>query len=87
MDVRPEVAWFAEQMEKQLRSHDAKKGERGWQRLADGYLDNELAGEVAEFRAAIRLGDAGEIIHEAADVANLAMMIADNARRREGGKE
>ena len=79
------VIEFAVEMERQLQDNDHKSG---W-----GHLDLEdllkmLKEEVEELERAICQGDIlippgkkeiNKIIHEAADVANFAMMIADNA--------
>lgn len=70
-NCRPEVLAFAGEMERKLRQNDHKLH---WRECALPYLRSCLDGEVAELRAANSL-DA--IRAEAADVANLAMMIAD----------
>ncbi len=82
--VREPVRWFAGEMERQLRHNDNKTG---WGHLRKDRLLVYLAGEIGELALAASPED---IIHEAADVANFAMMIADNTRataalkRREG---
>ncbi len=80
--VRESVRWFAGEMEQELRHHDDKTG---WIYLDKVWLLRHLAGELVELSMA---ASKENIIHEAADVANFAMMIADNARatlkRREG---
>ena len=75
--VRPAVRWFAEQMESALRRNDHKSGWRG---------DSHDALLARLYEECLELGQACKdqsptIIAEAADVANFAMMIADNARR------
>ncbi len=50
-----------------------------WSRSTDAYLMRRLVQETKELRNALKKGDAKEIGREAADVANFAMMIADNA--------
>jgi hypothetical protein len=76
-ELRPEVAAFAEAMELQLR----KNGWKGhWRYCTGTYLFNRIRGEVNELS---RASTAEERLKEAADVANFAMMIADNAKRRE----
>ncbi len=79
IDVRPEVAWFAEQMEKRLRANDHKGG---WKHEHLFWLLGKLMEEVGEVADCIvnRHGTKAAIISEAADVGNLALMIADNAR-------
>lgn len=84
--VRPEVLWFAKEMERQLRGHDRAKGKQGWKGMSFDELFVLLDGEMKELGiefADDRDGSLRGMIHEAADLANIAMMIADNARRRE----
>ena len=85
MKLRHEVAWFAEQMERQLRAHDAAKGEHGWNHLSLLDLRGFLREETDELDAALHGSPGGclAVVHEAADVANIVMMIADNVRRRD----
>jgi len=73
--MRGEVVWFAEHMEGQLREND-HKGVDGWKTMSLKWLMHRLRQEINELERAI----AGEknVIEEAADVANFAMMIADN---------
>jgi len=64
----------------------AKLGENAWKspwsKSSVKWLRNRLRQEVAELGRAIRNGDTAEAVaREAADVANFAMMIADNYRR------
>jgi transposase len=83
MVLRPAVQWFAEEMERQLRIHDRTKGEEGWREMSEDELFLHLNSEYNELWVAMQDDLATEsIIHEAADLANIAMMIADNARRR-----
>ena len=80
LKLRPEVQWFAEQMERTLRKNDHKGG---WQVDSSGALLTRLKEETEELQAALIQGQdiAPEYsIKEAADVANFAMMLADNAR-------
>ena len=95
MNLRPEVSWFARQMERTLRKHDAKGG---WDGCEISDLQCALKREVREMRQAIMFLRAAEdrayrnntqlrrsklerVIEEATDVANYAMMIADNTNR------
>jgi len=74
--LRPELKWFAIQMELKLRANDHK------QHLKDGsmdYLIMRLGQEIGELLEAIQKGDPDEIVKESADGSNFLMMIADNA--------
>ena len=81
--LRPAVQWFAEEMERQLRTHDRTKGEEGWREMSEDELLLLLNDEYDELLWAIR-DDLGpeSTIHESTDIAAICMMIADNARRR-----
>jgi NTP pyrophosphatase (non-canonical NTP hydrolase) len=77
---RLEVLWFADRMENELRANDHKDG---WGDLSERWLLNRLRQETKELQRVLGEGvPADRIISEAADVANFAMMIADNARDR-----
>ena len=88
IELRPEVRWFAEQMELQLQANDWKGG---WHNDGLAPLYGRLREEMQELEYAIFprwQKAAGRILLEAADVANFAMMLADNAQReasRAGG--
>lgn len=84
IELRPEVRWFAEQMELKLRENDHKGG---WSKCPVDYLFSRLGQEVMELDKALDFHiDFDGAISEAADVANFAMMIADNVHRaRVGG--
>lgn len=71
LELRPEVARFAQLMERRLRANDHKGGWRGDTPHA---LLRRLREETDELYLAITAEDVG---NEAADVANFAMMIAD----------
>lgn len=75
MSIRKEVMWFARKMEEKLRENDFKGH---WSDSSEQDLLDGLKEEVRELYAAITLN---EIVDEAVDVANMAMMIADNANR------
>lgn len=81
VQLRPAVQQFAEYMEKVLKHNDHKGG---WNECTDDYLLDRLQEEVKELISAVRGRKARNpelrIRNEAADVANFAMMIADNAR-------
>jgi SOS-response transcriptional repressor LexA len=72
--LRPEVQWFAEQMEQALRENDYKSG---WKDEHQSWLLGEL------HRNAGKIFDSGYSLRRLVNTANFAMMIADNAR---GGK-
>lgn len=76
MKIRPEVQWFAEQMEKKLQQNDHKKH---WSTLNQIHLFTRLHHEMVELREAIAYRDPSEVVKEAADVANFCLFIADNA--------
>ena len=75
---RPEVLAFADAMEAKLKENDRK---RHWYRLGMQTLSMRLTQEREELRRAVKSGDPAEVLREAADVANFAMMIADMVRR------
>ena len=81
--LRPEVQWFAEQMEAKLRLNDYKGG---WQDESPSYFLQRMADEWRELAHTIDLATMHEaspkdIIAECADIANFAMMVADVARK------
>lgn len=83
MKVREPVQWFAEQMERKLRENEHKGG---WDDCNLYWLIQRIREETNELVHAVDLHrDLGaskeNIIREAADVANLAMMVADIARK------
>lgn len=76
--MREELQRFALDMERQLQANDHKPG---WSHDALWSLLSRLRQETDELSSAIDSGSPQRIIDEAADVANFAMMIADNTRR------
>jgi NTP pyrophosphatase (non-canonical NTP hydrolase) len=81
--MREQVKWFAEQMENKLKENDHKGG---WDNCNVYWLWQRLQDESGELLTAINLyrdlgADKNNIIKEAADVANFAMMIADIVRK------
>jgi NTP pyrophosphatase (non-canonical NTP hydrolase) len=92
--IREEVAAFATHMESKLRENDYKGG---WKNDGLGSLVNRAVEELQELQRAVGAFEhvryspsttaedlkaaAREVLREAADVANFAMMIADNADR------
>lgn len=95
LQLRPEVSWFAQQMEQVLRANDHKPGWKDWSRVeAFERLEDEteeLRQALGVFRPKATLEERMAIvIKEAVDVANFAMMIADITRmdrERKGGTE
>lgn len=79
LDMRPEVQLFAMAMETRLRENDAQKGEKGWDDISRWVLHENLVEEVGELRWAIDNDAEGNVLEEAADVGNFAMMIFDKA--------
>lgn len=79
---RTSVDWFARNMELKLRENDHKGG---WGKCEHSWLLDRLKQEVAELEKALDQVDNQEnVIREAADVANFALMIADLAGRLYG---
>lgn len=76
------VLWFAGEMYEKLEKN---KHKGGWKDCDKKYLLNRLKQEVAELNLACSVSDGiidpNDIRREAADVANFAMMIADNFGR------
>lgn len=82
--MRPAVKWYGDRMEDKLIAND---GKHDWNDTDLDYLYNRLLQEVVELRDAIRDYQTWrssiasstaviEIVREAADVGNFAMMIA-----------
>lgn len=72
--LRKEVKWFANLMEEVLKENDYKSG---WKKIANSELVLRLLQEVGELIEAL-INEDDFIEYESADVANIAMMIADN---------
>lgn len=93
--MRPEVVWFSIQMEKVLRDHDHKGG---WDECENRWLFTRLEEEIGELHEALNVGWLERIegygkaltinrkraIKECVDIANFAMMIADNIQHKRG---
>lgn len=77
-ELSKQLGWFAGKMAQKLRENDHKGS---WAGLDNNYLEQRLYQEFIELTEAITKGNPDEIIAEAADVANFALMIADNANR------
>jgi len=85
IDLRPEVKWFAEVMESKLRKYDNEKGISGWKEESRLWLYARLVQELLELHEALteEIPLEENILEECADVANVAMMIADKGREKE----
>lgn len=73
--MRAALKWFATVMEAKLQRNDHKAH---WSGMTLRQLRYRLQQELGELDRALAGGDTANIILEAADVANFAMMIADN---------
>lgn len=89
--LRDSVQWFAEIMEEVLRKHDSNRGVKGWIYALDDWENEwyfkrlkEEVEELTSIQEGSILARDHQLISEAADVANFAMMIADRARTRIG---
>jgi hypothetical protein len=85
--LREPLAWFSQRMEEKLQANDHKGH---WSNCTMTYLRNRINEELKELELALNgdhpLGytsaEAHRIVLEAADVANFALMIADNVRSK-----
>ena len=68
------VKWFGRQMEVKLRENDHKEG---WLGCAEEFLLDKLDEELDELKRAVKDCAAALITEECADLANIAMMLAD----------
>jgi len=80
MELRETIEWFAGYMESKLREHDKDKGKHGWVDCANSHLFDLIKTEVLKLEKALSNMDHCSItvMRSAADLANFAMMIADN---------
>jgi len=79
-ELCPEVIAFAHLMQHKLKmnAHRDSSGKRGWKSCSPQFLMDKLYEEVLELTIAIHEGDSAKSIRqEAADVGNIAMMLAD----------
>ena len=79
IELRPEVQWFAEQMELRLRANDHKGG---WLDEDNLWLWTRIGEEWQELHDALHMRPRNHqaVIREAVDVSNFAMMVADQHR-------
>ena len=78
--TRPWVDAFADEMEKRLAANRHKGDREGWVKLRPPVLMELLTKEHDELWAEIQADphyNRARVLHECADVANFAMMIAD----------
>lgn len=81
----PTVTMFAEAMKDGL---DVNEHKGGWEDCSEEFLIAKLAEEFAEFVQAVKGEESAEAIREeAADLANVAMMLADNCGAFDVGEE
>jgi len=87
---RPVVIWFAEWMEVKLEENDHKGG---WDDMGFPELIERMKDEIQELESVIdkNIDDpvirARAVLRECADIANFAMMIADNVKLQEPPKD
>lgn len=77
--IRSSVKWFASEMIKTL-TLPRNMAKAHWSMATKDFLFDSLRAEVKELKWAMENGSTDLIVHEATDIANFAMMIADNAR-------
>lgn len=70
----PAVQWFAMSMERKL---DLNRHKGTWIHCTPNELLKRLKEETQELEDEIKTGNLDNVLQEAADVANFAMMIAD----------
>jgi hypothetical protein len=76
--LRKEVNWFAHEMEKQLKANEHKPG---WSHCPYEFLINELERNLHRIKHSSVAYS--EFRRRCANIANFAMMLADNDRREE----
>jgi len=78
-EPRDDIVKFSKAMETKLLRDDEKKGVDGWRKADHMTLLKHLIDEVMELKDAIDNGTPYDVYFEAADIANFAMMIAENS--------
>lgn len=82
-EVLPEIAAFARVMDAKIKGHNIDRGEYGWRTASPARLMEWLDRYVEALRDAVTLPslarDPAKVTSKAANIANLAMMIADVA--------
>lgn len=85
-EIRPEVLWFAKQMELKLREKDEKKGKEGWKGIPPSVFMINIRQETDELYNEVSKTvdyDLSRVISECCDIANFAMMVASNSREEQ----
>jgi len=77
--VRPVIEWFTGMMWSKLQQNTKKVH---WKKLSYNELFKMLVAELVELNDAHGRNEPNEEVLECADVANIAMMLADKARGR-----
>lgn len=85
LELRQNLSWFAEEMEGVLRENDHKHPiatHRLFRKMVDEIfeLDREMSKGNTQFMSCVPKVIAKQVIKEAVDVANFAMMIANKYR-------
>lgn len=78
--ARAEIEWFSLYMELKLRENEHKGRDIENGTLEYAYAICRLEEELVELKRAVASGGPGDIILEAADVANFALAVARAAR-------
>ena len=74
-ELRSEVKGFAQAMELRMRQFDERHGFDGYMRVQTSDLYLQLGKEIGSLAVALCSGDHRAILREAADAANVAMLI------------
>ena len=73
----PEFGLFAQAMDRELRANRNKGGPAAWREDGSQRMLTELTYHQGKLANAVQRGNVHEVLEFAADVANLAMMVAD----------
>ena len=76
--LRDSVQWFATCMEVRLRENDDKGG---WSDVPDEHLLEMITSRLWKAQTALSDGDHITVVNELADLANFAMMLAENVHQ------
>jgi hypothetical protein len=85
--LRPEVLAFARVMSAKIDGHNHDRGEHGWRSATPAHLMGWLESYVTALSYALDASTMDAVLGKAANVANLAMMIADVAGALAAAKE